>query len=136
MSKNISGNESKWRELIFFIIGFIFTISQSIAGGTQGNILLLHQGWIQINTIIFYAPCNLQFNREIRLTGCGAGNDYRKMNLFDSEIKTPAVVQLYDKEQNTYLIRYNTSLINGDNTLHIPIPRSSQKILRLEVSYE
>ncbi|EMI5489843.1 fimbrial protein [Providencia stuartii] len=96
----------------------------------------LHQGRIQVSATLFNAPCNLSLDKTWRLTGCGAGNDYREMKLFDATANTPASMRFYDVQRDVFSVRYPLSLLNGDNPIHLPILMNDRHTLRLEVSYE
>ncbi len=96
----------------------------------------IHQGTVLVKAAIFIAPCNLHFKEKLMLTGCGAGNDYREMNLTDGIANTPVTLQFYDAQDGRSVVGYPLSLLNGNNEVHMPTLMKSRSALRLEVDYE
>ncbi|EQB8047431.1 fimbrial protein [Providencia stuartii] len=95
-----------------------------------------HQGQIQVSATLFNAPCNLSLDNTLRLIGCGAGNKYQEMAVFNAVANTPASVRLYDVQRGVFSVRYPLSLLNGDNPIDLPTWMKDGHTVRLEVSYE
>lgn len=142
MSKQTVFIEAKWFKVTLLIVGSVFSqlaMAESPVANTpvnQSDYEPLHQGRIEVNATLFNAPCNLTFDKTLSLTGCGAGNDYREMNLLDATANTPASVRFYDVQSGFSSVRYPLSLLNGSNPIHLPTLMKDQHSLRLEVSYE
>lgn len=98
----------------------------------------VRQGEIVVNAVVFNAPCNLriQHSSEPVLTGCGAGADYRRMNLRHVTADSPASVRIYDAQARRYSPRYPVRLANGDNMLKSQGELQEYTPSLLEVSYE
>ncbi|MPW45424.1 hypothetical protein [Acinetobacter guerrae] len=128
--------------LILLIVGN--ALSQSVVAQTpititslkQSNYEPIHQGLVRVNAIIFNAPCDLQFDEKLMLTGCGAGNDYSEMHISNVTADTPAKLRFYDAEHRQALASTPISLLNGINHILMPSLMEDQNNLRLEVSYE
>lgn len=133
---------AKWLKVTVLIVGSGLSqlvMAQSPVANTpvsQSSYEALHQGRIYVKATLFNAPCNLSLNKTWRLTGCGAGSDYRKMNLFDMAVNTPATVQFHDVQRGISSSRYPLSLLNGNNLVYLPTLMKDKQTLRLEVSYE
>lgn len=131
-----------WCRAALLIVGSVFghlAIADHPVANTpvnQSDYEPLHQGRIQVNATLFNAPCNLSLDKTLSLTGCGAGRDYREMNLFDATANTPASVRFYDAQRGVSSVRYPLSLLNGDNPIYLPVSMKDRHALRLEVSYE
>nr|WP_314266350.1 fimbrial protein [uncultured Moellerella sp.] len=142
MSKQTVFIEAKWFKATLLIVGGVFSqlvMAESPVANTpvnQSDYEPLHQGLIEVSATLFNAPCNLTFDKTLSLTGCGAGNDYREMNLLDATANTPASVRFYDVQQGLFSVRYPLSLLNGSNPIPLPTSMKNQHTLRLEVSYE
>lgn len=142
MSKQKVFIETTWFRAVLLIVGSV--LSQLVMAGTpvantpvnQSDYEPQHQGKIRVNATLFNAPCNLSFEKMLSLTGCGAGKNYREMNLFDATANTPVSVRFYDVQRGLSSVRYPLSLLNGNNPIHLPILMKDQHSLRLEVSYE
>ncbi|OAT35239.1 fimbrial protein [Proteus myxofaciens] len=129
-------------KVVLLVIGCVLSqsaMADSIVANTpvnQSDYEPLHQGRIQVKATLFNAPCNLSLDNTLNLTGCGAGKDYREINLLDATANTPASVRFYDVQHGIFSVRYPLSLLNGDNPIHLPILMNNRHTLRLEVSYE
>ncbi|AUU40137.1 TPA: fimbrial protein [Proteus mirabilis] len=142
MSKYHVFKIAKWFKVLLLIVGcafsqFIIAESSIVSTTTKQSVYeLLHQGVVQVRATLFNAPCNLSFDNNLSLIGCGAGKDYRTINLFDVTANTPASIRYYDIQRRLFSEDYSLSLHNGNNPIYLPTLMKDQHILRLEVSYE
>ncbi|OAT50490.1 fimbrial protein [Providencia heimbachae] len=127
---------------VLLIVGSVFShtvMAASPVANTpvnQSDHETIHQGIVLVRAAIFIAPCNLHLKEKLILTGCGAGNDYREMNLSDGIANTPVTLQFYNTQDGKAVVGYPLSLLNGNNEVHIPALMKSRSSLRLEVDYE
>lgn len=142
MSKPTAFIKEKWVKVVLLVVSG--ALSQPIVAKipvantpvNQSDYEPLHQGRIQVKASLFYAPCNLSFEKILHLSGCGAGENYHEMNLFDAMANTPVSLKFYDPRSGLSSVRYPVSLLNGSNPIHLPILMEDEDTLRLEVNYE
>lgn len=95
-----------------------------------------HSGQINVRASVFNAPCNLKIEDEITLTKCGVGYMFQKMNILNTNARTPAIIRFYDVKNQRLLSNSRIYLNNGNNPVHMPLQLTSQNTFRLEVNYE
>ncbi|MEG0280252.1 MAG: hypothetical protein RR510_15815 [Morganella sp. (in: enterobacteria)] len=96
------------------------------------------RGDIIVNAAIFNAPCNLQIKDAAwpLLTGCGAGSDFRNMNLQHVVADNPVSVRFYDAKYKQYSDWHSVRLGNGDNILKQNGKLKHNTSSRVEIRYE
>ena len=95
-----------------------------------------HQGVVDVNVVVFNAPCDLNFDKNLMLTGCGAGSEYAETKVLNTIADTPAKLKFYDALNRETMMSTPISLSNGNNFVHMPLLTKNENTLRLEVSYE
>lgn len=98
----------------------------------------IRHGEIIINATVYNAPCNLQVTNTQWpiLTGCGAGSDFRKINVQNALADSPATARFYHTQQKQYSRYYSLRLENGSNILKHNENLNSRTPSRLEITYE